>query len=94
MQSLFSTVYNSVMIKNTSVSQGVVSIPGVCGGDACIEHTRMPVWLLYRLRQLGATEPEILEQYPDLTPHDLECAWEYVASHQVEIEQAVQRNGN
>jgi len=77
-----------------SDSNGVVKIADVCGGEACIERTRIPVWILHRLRQLGATDQEILDQYPDLSARDVERAWEYVASHQVEIEQAVRRNGN
>ena len=73
---------------------GVVSIPGICGGEVCIERTRIPVWILYRLKQLGMTDPDLLEDYPDLTQHDLDCAWKYVAAHQSEIDQAVRRNGN
>src|SRR6516164_3303067 len=31
----------------------VQKTPDVCGGDACIRRTRIPVWLLVRHRQLG-----------------------------------------
>jgi uncharacterized protein (DUF433 family) len=80
--------------QSTADCAGVVRSADICGGDACIEDTRMPVWLLFRLRQLGVTDHEILEEYPDLTPRDLQCAWAYVESHRPEIEQAVRRNGN
>jgi uncharacterized protein (DUF433 family) len=30
--------------------------PGVCGGEACIRQTRVPVWVLHRFRSLGRTD--------------------------------------
>ena len=35
---------------------GIDSRPDVCGGEACIVRTRIPVWLLEQARRLGATE--------------------------------------
>ena len=32
--------------------------PGVCGGNACIRNTRIPVWTLVSLRSQGATDSE------------------------------------
>jgi uncharacterized protein (DUF433 family) len=77
----------------TTECEGVVRTPGVCGGVACIERTRIPVWILNRLRQLGASDAAILEQYPDLQPRDLVCAWKYVALHPSEIDEAARQNG-
>ena len=35
-----------------SDSARITKTAGVCGGDACIENTRIPVWLLVSLRHL------------------------------------------
>lgn len=66
--------------------------PGVCGGDACIRNTRIPVWLLVEWRRLGLDDQEILTQYPGLAAEDLAGAWEYVRGHREEIEEAIREN--
>lgn len=71
---------------------GVSSTPGVCGGDPCIVRTRIPVWILERARQLGASEAEILRSYPTLHAEDLSNAWAYVRSNRAEIERQIQEN--
>lgn len=71
---------------------GVESNPGVCGGEACIVRTRIPVWLLERARQLGVSEADLLRSYPTLRAEDLANAWAYVRSHRAEIEAEVHAN--
>lgn len=68
---------------------GVTTTPGISGGDPCIVRTRIPVWLLESLRRQGATEPELLDAYPSLTPPDLLNAWAYVAGHRDDIERQI-----
>lgn len=63
--------------------------PGVCGGHACIRETRVPVWTLQRLRELGATDRQLLADFPSLSPTDLAAAWEYSATHADEIRDAI-----
>ncbi len=63
--------------------------PGVCGGQACVRLTRIPVWTLISLRSQGATATELQADYPSLTTSDLEAAWVYYESHREEIEQAL-----
>jgi uncharacterized protein (DUF433 family) len=63
--------------------------PGVCGGEACIRSTRIPVWLLVGYRKDGATDTELLDMYPSLTLADLSAAWWYYAEHRDEIDQAI-----
>lgn len=70
---------------------GIEKNPGVMGGDACIRQTRIPIWLLVSLRQQGATETYLLEDYPDLTASDLANAWTYADAHPQEIAIAIQR---
>jgi uncharacterized protein (DUF433 family) len=71
---------------------GVESTPNVCGGDACIASTRVPVWTLEQARRLGFSEDELLDAYPSLQRGDLEAAWDYVKAHRVEIENAIREN--
>jgi uncharacterized protein (DUF433 family) len=62
--------------------------PDVCGGDARIANTRVPVWLLVAYRQDGLKDRDILKMYPDLTQEDLSSAWWYYAEHREEIDEA------
>jgi uncharacterized protein (DUF433 family) len=66
--------------------------PGVCGGDACLRGTRIPVWLLVEQRRLGETDPGILEAHPALSSADLQLAWSYYATFPDEIEQSIREN--
>jgi uncharacterized protein (DUF433 family) len=49
--------------------------PGVCGGDACIANTRIPVWSLVNDRYLGMSDAQILKTFPHLNAFDLVNAW-------------------
>lgn len=59
------------------ITKTIQKIPGVCGGHACVRNTRIPVWTLVSLRQQGATEQELLNNYPALTLEDLTAVWGY-----------------
>lgn len=72
--------------------RGISKTPGVCGGRACIEGTRMPVWSLVNHRLLGFTEWEILYNFPSITPQDLKNAWVYYNKNQAEINKDIQEN--
>jgi uncharacterized protein (DUF433 family) len=71
---------------------GIEAKPGVCGGEPRIVRTRLPVWLLVRARQLGASEAELLGSYPTLTAEDLANAWAYHRGHRAEIEEQIAAN--
>lgn len=66
--------------------------PDRCSGDACIRETRIPVWVLANYRRLVASDADILQADPDLTPADLEAAWEYSDANVEEINQAINAN--
>jgi len=70
----------------------IVSTPNVCGGAARLIRTRIPVWTLERMRQLGASEIDILRSYPTLGAIDLVQAWSYAARNRNEIEKAIREN--
>ena len=77
--------------RTTSVP-GIVRTRGVCGGEACVAGTRIPVWVLARARQLGGTEEEILADYPSLSRSDLNAAWAYCALHRADVEHQIESN--
>ena len=66
--------------------------PGVCGGDACIRNTRIPVWLLIAWMKDGLPDQRIREHHPDVTQADLDSAREYYAGNQGEIDEAIRAN--
>lgn len=68
---------------------GVESTPGVCGGEACIVRTRIPVWLLVQARRLGTSEADLLRAYPTLRAEDLANAWAYYRAHRDEIDRQI-----
>ena len=72
--------------------RGISKTPGVCGGAACIDSTRIPVWLLVEYRRNGAPESQILTAYPALTAADLVNAWAYADAHLAEIENLINLN--
>ncbi len=67
-------------------------MPGVCGGDAVVVRTRIPVWLLEKARREGLHEAAILGAYPTLRAEDLTNAWAYVRSHREEIDAQIAAN--
>ena len=74
------------------MSPGIDTTPGVCGGEACIAKTRIPVWLLVQARRLGTSEADLLGNYPSLRAEDLASAWAYARAHQDEIDQQIVDN--
>lgn len=71
---------------------GIDSLRDVCGGEACIVRTRIPVWLLEQTRRLGASEQALLAAYPSLRAEDLVNAWNYARAHAEEIEMRIRAN--
>jgi uncharacterized protein (DUF433 family) len=65
---------------------GIDSRPEICGDEACIVRTRIPVWLLEQARRSGVTEHDLLAAYPSLRAEDLVNDWCYARAHATEIE--------
>ena len=82
---------NLLVASLTDSWPGIKKTAGLMGGDACIRQTRIPVWLLVSLRNQGATEAYLLEDYPGLTAADLANAWLYADANTDEITAAIQR---
>ncbi|MCX5646166.1 MAG: DUF433 domain-containing protein [Phycisphaerae bacterium] len=53
--------------------------PQIMGGRACIRGMRIPVSVIVGQIAHGATADEILADYPDLEPEDVQQALEYAA---------------
>ena len=53
--------------------------PKIVGGRACIRGMRIPVSLIVSQIAHGASQTQILEDYPDLEAEDLRQAMEYAA---------------
>lgn len=77
---------------STVIAQNIQKTPGVCGGEARIHNTRIPVWLLVGYRKDGVSDTRILEMYPTLSLGDLAEAWWYYADHHDEVEQTIREN--
>jgi uncharacterized protein (DUF433 family) len=73
----------------TTANTRIQKTPGVCGGDARIGNTRLPVWLLVLARKQGQSDAQLLDAYPALTAADLDAAWDYYRERPVEVEQAI-----
>jgi uncharacterized protein (DUF433 family) len=72
--------------------QGIEKTSRVCGGEARIAKTRIPVWVLVEARRLGYSDADLLTSYPTITTTDLANAWVYAQTHPDEIELAIERN--
>ena len=51
----------------------------ILGGRACIRGMRIPVSMIVKQIAHGATCDEVLADYPDLEPEDIQQALEYAA---------------
>jgi len=72
--------------------RGITKTINVCGGDACIAETRIPIWVLANARNLGISESQLLYDYPTLTASDLANAWIYGQANPDEIATAIREN--
>lgn len=81
------------MPKNIT-DRGIFKTPGVMGGSACVNETRIPVWLLVQMTQMGVSESELLENYPTLSAQDIHNALAYYDAHQAEIDDDIYENEN
>jgi uncharacterized protein (DUF433 family) len=70
----------------------IVKNYGVCGGEACFRHSRIPVWSVIRAFQLGISEASLLSSYPSLTVEKLAHAHDYARTNWKEIARAIAEN--
>lgn len=51
----------------------------IMGGRACIRGMRIPVAVIVKQIAHGATQQNVLDDYPDLVPEDIQQSLEYAA---------------
>lgn len=68
------------MMADDVTSSRVVVRPGVRSGQPIIRGTRITVWDILGWLAAGATERQILEDYPDLAHEDLLAALQFAYS--------------
>lgn len=77
----------------TNIIDNMTSIikktPHICGGNARIRNTRIPVWSLISFHQQGADDDYLLRNYPGLTPADLKAARSYYEQNRDEIDRII-----
>jgi len=76
------------------ITEIIKKTDGMCGGHAHVRNTRIPVWTLVSLRQQGATEQELLHNYPEITLDDLTAAWGYYFNYKAEIDKTIIETDN
>ena len=59
-------------------------------GEARIANTQIAIWELVNAQDLGCSDRDLLQMYPQLTENDLATAWDYADAHPEEIMLALQ----
>lgn len=63
------------------VTERITIEPGKRSGQPCIRGLRITVWDILGWLAAGATEAEILDDYPELEPGDFKAVYDYAALH-------------
>lgn len=71
----------------------VQKTPDVCGGDACIRGTRVPVWAVIAARRIGVSDADLLNYFvTPLRAEDLQAATVYYEQQRDEIDRNIADN--
>jgi uncharacterized protein (DUF433 family) len=62
----------------------------ISDGEARIGNTQIAVWEVVNAQDMGYSDGDILQAYPQLTATDLATAWDYALAHPQEIALALQ----
>jgi uncharacterized protein (DUF433 family) len=82
----------SLFVPPNSDLSRIESLPGVCGGDACVKGTRLTVWMLYSSLESGTPSSKLLELFPTLSRADLDAVLAYADAHPAEIARQIAEN--
>jgi uncharacterized protein (DUF433 family) len=75
-----------------TVYSHITKHPQVCGGRACIDHTRVRVLDIVCLARQGLTPQQMLEAYPSLNLAQMHAALSYAYEHPAEIEATLEED--
>jgi uncharacterized protein (DUF433 family) len=73
-----------------STQPEIAKPPAISSGEAAIANTQIAIWELVNAQDLGCSDRDLLQMYPQLTQRDLDTAWEYADAHPEEIMLALQ----
>ena len=57
----------------------IIANPNICGGEPCIRHTRIPVYVILSHLAAGEDYETILNNFPKLTKNDILSAINYAS---------------
>jgi uncharacterized protein (DUF433 family) len=57
----------------------IISDPAICGGEACVKGTRIPVHVILSHLASGEDYATILKNFPRLTKKDIQACLEYAS---------------
>lgn len=66
-------------MRQADLMKRITANPKILGGKPIIRGTRISVEFVLELLASGATEPEILQDYPHLKPSDIKACLQYAA---------------
>ena len=72
-------VFREATTKGKAMFDRITFDPRILGGRACIRGMRIPVSVIVGQLAHGASWDEVLADYPDLEPNDLQQALSYAA---------------
>ena len=64
---------------DSTIESRITIEPGKRSGQPCIRGLRMTVWDVLGWLATGATQDQILEDYPDLEPEDFLAVFDFAA---------------
>jgi uncharacterized protein (DUF433 family) len=73
-----------------SIQPTTAQPPEISSGEARIANTQIAIWELVNAQDLGCSDRDLLQMYPQLTEDDLATAWDYADAHPQEIMLALQ----
>ena len=79
---------------NSDLLNRITSNPRQCGGRPCIRGMRIRVKDVLDMLAGGATEAEILADYPYLEPDDIRASFEYTAPRVASFVKSKWNHGN
>ena len=73
------------------MNKRITSDPDICGGEACIKGTRIPVHIILSHLAAGDDYETILKNFPKITTEDIKASLEYAAFLATEKETALEQ---
>jgi uncharacterized protein (DUF433 family) len=70
----------------------IIKIPGVCGGSAIIESSRIPVWTIIKCLTSGFPKRKIIMNFAGLTKENIDDCIDYYSKNKKEIDLDIKEN--